>query len=70
MALGLDGVDEAACGNIDRAQRQHVFAPHHGGKAFTPDEIVVAGLGRRKGIGLVLKACHQDMHVVSSCSSG
>ncbi|MNV48711.1 hypothetical protein D3C71_1406330 [compost metagenome] len=66
MPLRLDGVDETACGNVDRAQRQHVLAARHGGKAFAPDKVVVPGLGGRKGIGLVLEASHQDVHVVSS----
>ena len=63
VALRHDGVDEAAGGDVHLPQRQRNLAAHHGGKALAADEVVVAGLGRREGIGFVLESGNQDVHV-------
>ncbi|MCY1555168.1 hypothetical protein D9M68_918020 [compost metagenome] len=62
MALSQRGVDEAAGGNVDLAQRQHVFAAHHGREAFAADEVLVPGQGRRESVGFVLEASNQNVH--------
>ncbi len=57
-----DRADEAARRDIDVAQRQHVGAAHHRGKALAADKVVVVGLGRREGIGFVLETGEKNAH--------
>ncbi|MNQ71465.1 hypothetical protein D3C85_861330 [compost metagenome] len=62
MALFHHGVDEASGRDVDLAQRQHVLAAHHGGKALAADEVLVARLGRGEGVGFMLETSDQNMH--------
>ncbi|CPN83353.1 Uncharacterised protein [Bordetella pertussis] len=62
VAVRQGRVQEAAGGDVDGAQRQQVVAAHQGGKAFAAQEVVIAGLGRREGVGFVLETGNQDMH--------
>jgi hypothetical protein len=56
MAVRLDVLDETADWNIYFQQTEDIVASHETGKVLSADEAFIRGLGRRKRVGLMLKA--------------